>query len=143
MPAIMWRMGRSDRYDDPASTRDLDPDDWLVVVRTLTTPRGRTTSSSVTGWCSTPTRAPPTDRLTPSPCARAHVRAAGPDEDVGGDVLVEADPHEPRHGLVLPLRMLVPTMFLACWLPRRTAAPAQDLGRCSDPLCQRRHVASS
>ena len=33
MPAIMWRMGRSDRYDDdPASTRDLDPDDWLVVV---------------------------------------------------------------------------------------------------------------
>jgi hypothetical protein len=34
MPAIMWRMGRSDGYDDdPASTRDLDPDDWLVVVR--------------------------------------------------------------------------------------------------------------
>ncbi|GEM_PF-6698933 len=33
MPAIMWRMGRSDRYDDdPASTRDLDPDDWIVVV---------------------------------------------------------------------------------------------------------------
>jgi len=33
MPAIMWRMGRSDRYDDdPALTRDLDPDDWLVVV---------------------------------------------------------------------------------------------------------------
>jgi hypothetical protein len=34
MPAIMWRLGRSDRYDDdPVSTRDLDPDDWLVVVR--------------------------------------------------------------------------------------------------------------
>ncbi|MFP4635741.1 MAG: hypothetical protein ACLFRD_07770 [Nitriliruptoraceae bacterium] len=34
MPAIMWRLGRTDRYDDdPASTRELDPDDWLVVVR--------------------------------------------------------------------------------------------------------------
>lgn len=34
MPVIMWRLGRSDRYnDDPASTRDLDPNDWLVVVR--------------------------------------------------------------------------------------------------------------
>lgn len=34
MPAIMWRLGRSERYDDdPTSTRDLDPDDWLVVVR--------------------------------------------------------------------------------------------------------------
>jgi hypothetical protein len=33
MPAIMWRLGRSDRYDDdPATVRDLDPDDWLVVV---------------------------------------------------------------------------------------------------------------
>lgn len=34
MPAIMWRLGRSDRYnDDPATVRDLVPDDWLVVVR--------------------------------------------------------------------------------------------------------------
>lgn len=34
MPAIMWRLGRADRFDDdPASTRALDPDDWLVVVR--------------------------------------------------------------------------------------------------------------
>jgi hypothetical protein len=34
MPVIMWRLGGSDRYDDdPASTRDLDPNDWLVVVR--------------------------------------------------------------------------------------------------------------
>jgi hypothetical protein len=33
MPAIMWRLGRSDRYDDdPATVRELDPDDWLVVV---------------------------------------------------------------------------------------------------------------
>lgn len=33
MPAIMWRMGRSDPYDDdPASTRALGTDDWLVVV---------------------------------------------------------------------------------------------------------------
>jgi hypothetical protein len=34
MPATMWRLGRSDRYDDdPVAVRDLDPDDWLVVVR--------------------------------------------------------------------------------------------------------------
>lgn len=34
MPAIMWRLGRSDRYDDdPAAVRALSPDDWLVVVR--------------------------------------------------------------------------------------------------------------
>ncbi|TVR29322.1 MAG: hypothetical protein EA388_15665 [Nitriliruptor sp.] len=33
MPAIMWRLGRGDRYDDdPVTVRDLDPDDWLVVV---------------------------------------------------------------------------------------------------------------
>jgi hypothetical protein len=33
MPAIMWRLGRSDHYDDdPALVRDLDLDDWLVVV---------------------------------------------------------------------------------------------------------------
>lgn len=34
MPAIMWRLGCSDRYDDdPVTVRDLVPDDWLVVVR--------------------------------------------------------------------------------------------------------------
>jgi hypothetical protein len=34
MPVIMWRLGRSDRYDDdPAATLDLNPNDWVVVVR--------------------------------------------------------------------------------------------------------------
>lgn len=34
MPAIMWRLGRGEHLDDdPAVTRDVAPDDWLVVVR--------------------------------------------------------------------------------------------------------------
>ena len=34
MPAIMWRMGQVDRYDDdPEAAVDLAADDWLVIVR--------------------------------------------------------------------------------------------------------------
>ncbi|MFP4635975.1 MAG: hypothetical protein ACLFRD_08940 [Nitriliruptoraceae bacterium] len=53
MPAITWRLGRSDRYDDdPASMLDLNPGDWLVVVRD---PHDavRAHHSVFTVWCQT------------------------------------------------------------------------------------------
>lgn len=32
IPAIMWRVGRSDRDDPPVVTRHLDSSDWVLVV---------------------------------------------------------------------------------------------------------------